>query len=209
MKTRVFVLVLLVFTALLIALIVKRHPVPEKVSRQPQTVIRHPSASPAAEPVVEKVQTSLEPPKPKISHAARNRIDPTPPAPVQVAKQTNTPPATAQVPPANRPQRKLQDPLARVALYFVGEDPDADAYWMDAIFDTRLPDAERDDLMEDLNEAGFADPQSPGPEDLPLILNRLGLIEELAPHADDFMARHLGEAWKDLNNMGNQVLSEQ
>ena len=88
-----------------------------------------------------------------------------------------------------------------MALTYVGEDPYAEAYWLEAIFDTNLPDKERDDLMEDLNEAGFADPRHPGPDDLPLIVNRIGIIEEVAPYADEFMLPHLGEAYKDLVNL--------
>jgi hypothetical protein len=99
----------------------------------------------------------------------------------------------------------LQDPDARVALALVGTDPDAEAYWMDAIFDSSLPDEERDDLMEDLNEVGFANPKQLGPDDLPLILNRLAIIEQVAPYADDFMAPHLAEAYKDLVNMANKA----
>ena len=55
--------------------------------------------------------------------------------------------------------------------------------------------------MEDLNEDGLSDPQHPGPQDLPLIVNRIRIIEQLAPYADDFMLEHLGEADKDLRNM--------
>ncbi len=39
------------------------------------------------------------------------------------------------------------------------------------------------------------------PEDIPLIFNRLAIIEEVAPYADPFMLEHLGEAWKDLMNL--------
>jgi hypothetical protein len=95
----------------------------------------------------------------------------------------------------------LRDPDARTALSLVGVDPDAEAYWLSAISDTSLPDQEREDLMEDLNEDGLSDPKHPGPEDLPLIVNRLAIIEEIAPSADPFMQEHLGEAYKDLSNM--------
>lgn len=98
-------------------------------------------------------------------------------------------------------KKPVQDPAARVALSLVGADPDAEAYWMSAISDPNLPDQEREDLMEDLNEDGLSDPKHPGPADLPLILNRIALIEEIAPTADPFMQEHLGEAYKDLNDM--------
>ena len=44
---------------------------------------------------------------------------------------------------------------------------------------------ERKNLIEDLNEDGLSDPKHPGPQDLPLILNRIGLIETLAPFSMD------------------------
>ena len=73
---------------------------------------------------------------------------------------------------------------------------------MGAINDPNLPAEERKDLIEDLNEDGLSDPKHPGPEDLPLILNRLQLIEELAPDAMDRVnADAFAEAYKDLNNM--------
>ena len=103
--------------------------------------------------------------------------------------------------PADEPH---QDQMARAALSLVGTgDPDAEAYWMDAIFDSSLSDHEREDLMEDLNEEGLSDPRHPGPQDLPLIVNRLAIIEQVAPYADPFMLEHLGEAYKDLFGMLN------
>src|SRR5262249_39102473 len=101
----------------------------------------------------------------------------------------------------------LQDPDARDALALVGLDGQAEQYWMDAIYDTNLPDKEREDLMEDLNEVGFADPKNLTADDLPLIISRLQLIEEITP-ADDFMAEHLGEAYKDLANMYGRVAGQ-
>lgn len=96
----------------------------------------------------------------------------------------------------------IQDPTARVALSFVGADPDAEAYWIGAINNPGLSAHERQDLIEDLNEDGLSDPRHPGPQDWPLIVSRIRLIEELAPYAvdqvnwDAFM-----EAYKDLLNL--------
>lgn len=129
-------------------------------------------------------------PQPKLESATVPASQPPryePPAPVVRAAQ--------------RPARTLQDPLARVALAYVGADIRAEAYWVDAIFDPTLPDEERDDLMEDLNEVGFSNGKLPGPGDLPLIINRIAIVEELVPYADDFMYEHLSEAHKDLMNM--------
>ena len=97
-----------------------------------------------------------------------------------------------------KPKDEVKDPVARVALSFVGADADAEQYWMEAIFDPSLSDQEREDLMEDLNEEGLSDPRHPGPEDLQLIANRIVTIEKVFPHADKFMAPHLAEAYKDL-----------
>ena len=123
------------------------------------------------------------------------------PQPVKKSSARTSPPvAQSQSAPAKK-KRELSDPRARVALAYVGVDPDAEGYWLDSIFDTTLPDKEREDLMEDLNAEGFPDPHHPGPDDLPLILARLQIIEEVAPWADEFMAVHLAEAYKDLANM--------
>lgn len=129
----------------------------------------------------------------------------------KIQNQQQTQPAQADVQPIAAPKKKatqvakagkgkepIQDLEARAALSFVGADPDAEAYWMGAINDPNLPAEER----KDLNEDGLSDPKHPGPEDLPLILNRLQLIEELAPDAMDRVnADAFAEAYKDLNNM--------
>jgi len=96
----------------------------------------------------------------------------------------------------------MTDRLARQALTFVGLDPEAEEYWIGAINDPRLPAEERQNLIEDLNEDGLPDPKHPTPDDLPLILNRLLLIEELAPNAMDQVSFDAFlEAYKDLLNL--------
>ena len=67
----------------------------------------------------------------------------------------------------------------------------------------RCPAAEeRKDLIEDLNEDGLSDPQHPAPEDMPVILNRIQLIEQLAPDSmDQVNAAAFAEAYKDLVNL--------
>jgi hypothetical protein len=141
----------------------------------------------------------------------------TPPAEIPVAaSKPQILPAPVNIQPAAKPQKvpaqagqplvingyAVQDPTARLALNFVGSDPDAEAYWAGAINDPNLPAEERKDLIEDLNEDGLSDPKNPGQEDLPLILNRLQLIEELAPNAmDQVNADAFAEAYKDLVNM--------
>jgi hypothetical protein len=100
------------------------------------------------------------------------------------------------------PVTELADPIARVALSFVGADREAEGYWIDAINDPSLSAHERQDLIEDLNEEGFFDPRNPTEDDLPLIVSRLQLIEELAPEAmDDVNSEAFAEAKKDLERM--------
>jgi len=100
-----------------------------------------------------------------------------------------------------------RDPVARVALAFVGADPEAEAYWCEAINDPSLTGHERSDLIEDLNEDGLSDPKRPTLDDLPVILNRLRLIQELAPDAMDRVNLDaFAEAYKDLLNLADVAL---
>lgn len=114
---------------------------------------------------------------------------------------------TKAVAPSPSPQQRTgkaprQDPMARVALSLVGVDPNAEEYWAMAINDPSLSANEREDLIEDLNEEGFEDPKNPTVDELPLIINRLQIIEDYAPSAmDEVNARSFAEAYKDLVNM--------
>ena len=132
-----------------------------------------------------------------------------------VAESTNGAALTAQadtgagttVTPTPSKKAPLQDPVAREALAFVGADPEAEAVWVDAINNPDLPPKERQDLIEDLNEEGFADPKNLTPEDLPLILSRLALIEQYAPSAmDEVNLAAFVEAYKDLMNMAARLM---
>jgi hypothetical protein len=88
----------------------------------------------------------------------------------------------------------------------VGTDHDAELAWASAINDPTLPSEERKDLIEDLNQDGFADPAHVSLEELPLVLSRLALIEELAPDAmDDTNAAAFAEAYKDLVNIADRL----
>ena len=111
-------------------------------------------------------------------------------------------------PPASQPARPgaakppARNPEAREALSRVGFDPAAEAVWFRAINDPNLPPEERKDLIEDLNEDGFPDPRNLTEADLPLILSRIALIEELGPGAmDEVNDAAFREAYKDLVNM--------
>jgi hypothetical protein len=97
--------------------------------------------------------------------------------------------------------------VARVALALVGTDPEAEAYWYEAINDPSLSAHEREDLIEDLNEEGLPDPKHPTADDLPLIVSRLMVIEEAGPYAmDKVNADAFQEAYKDLVNLANVAM---
>jgi hypothetical protein len=168
-------------------------------SRQPAKEVA--VISPPPQQVVKKAVET--PPPAPVQTAVAPRDEPPPQEPMvkPVANPQKTVPVQRQNQPSKPPKEPLHDPDARDALALVGVDSDAEGYWLDAIFDTSLPDKERDDLMEDLNEVGFADPSNVTPDDLPLIASRLQIINEVLPYADPFMTGHLLEAEKDLANM--------
>jgi hypothetical protein len=99
-----------------------------------------------------------------------------------------------------------KEPLARVALTYAGLDPRADQFYQTAINDPNLPPKHRKNLIEDLNEAGFADPKNLTASDLPLIQKRMTMVEQLAPNAmDQVNADAFKEAYKDLVKMQHSV----
>ena len=150
---------------------------------------------------------------PKPAPAPVVAAQPTPqPAPqpepqiTEPAPQIETPapqiPDIATTAPAPRAKTPDQDPMARVALSLVGNDPDANELWIDSINNPNLSNKERKNLIEDLNEDGFLDPKHPSVIDLPLITKRLQLIDQLRPNAmDKTNAAAFDEAYKDLSKM--------
>jgi hypothetical protein len=58
----------------------------------------------------------------------------------------------------------------------------------------------------DLNEVGFADPKHPTASELPLIEQRIGLLEKLEA-MDDVNAAAIKEAHKDLTRMRERLRS--
>ena len=172
----------------------KTEPVVEPVQSSP------PAASPA--PVVVESAPPAEMPAAETMPAAQ----PLPAAVPAKVKPQQVPNRVAPPAQAGQQNQSIQDPDARVALSYVGADPDAEAYWVDAINNPDLPSDERRELIEDLNQDGFANPKNPGPEDLPVIVNRLQLIEYLAPGAmDQVNADAFAEAYKDLVNMYDRL----
>ena len=146
-----------------------------------------------------------KPSAPESIAAPTKRPAPAPAARTDARGPVRTPPpaSAAQAPQSPRSTKPpLQDPVARDALSLVGVDPAAEQYWALAINDSSLPENERQDLIEDLNEDGFPDPRNVTADDLPLIVSRLLLIEQLAPDAmDKVNADAFQEAYKDLVNM--------
>ena len=97
--------------------------------------------------------------------------------------------------------------IARDALSLVGTDPEAEVVWERAINDPALSAHTRQDLIEDLNEHGFQDPHHVTADELPIVLNRIALIEQLAPDAmDEVNAAAFAEAYKDLTNIATRLM---
>lgn len=95
-----------------------------------------------------------------------------------------------------------KEPFARLALNYVGADAQADAFYQKAINDMNLNASHRKNLIEDLNQDGFADTRNLTARDLQLIQNRITLIEQLAPSATDpANVAAFKEAYKDLLKM--------
>lgn len=100
-----------------------------------------------------------------------------------------------------------REPFARLALNYVGADPMADAFYQKAINDMSLNASHRKNLIEDLNEDGFADRKNLSTRDLQLIENRIALIEQLVPDATDPVnTAAFREAYKDLLKMREKAL---
>ena len=167
------------------------------LSRQSAELAGKPQPKSQQTPAVQESDVSLAP-------IILNQSTPSKPLSA-TSTQPDAPVDAQNAQPANSGEESLQDPVAREALALVGTDPFANQYWIDAIFDTSLPDNERADLMEDLNETGFDDPKNLTSDDVPLIVSRLQIIDSVLPDADPFMTEHLLEAQKDLTNMLTKV----
>ncbi len=101
-----------------------------------------------------------------------------------------------------------KEPLARLALNFVGADALANEFYQKAINDLNLPKDDRKNLIEDLNQDGFVNKKNLDATDLPLIDNRIALIEQLAPAATDpINLAAFKEAYKDLLKMRERIVN--
>jgi hypothetical protein len=169
-------------------------PAPRVVAAKPAPVVAPPKVSaPEPSPVAEGVAENVSAPEPApASEPPKSKPQPTA--------------STASGAPANG--RQLQDPEARDAMALVGADPEAEAYWVEAINDPTLSDSEREDLIEDLNESGFSDGNGKRAtaEDLWLIERRIAIVEDLWAYAmDENNAKSFAEVYKDLNNMYDRL----
>ncbi len=180
---------------------------------------------------VARIRPNIQADRPK-TEATRAKPMEIPPAelePIQGAETNISPKVTPTAPPAGifagvdlNPEATLdfswsifdwvepdQYPMARFALRYVGIDRDAEDYWYAAINDPTLSADERQNLIEDLNEEGFPDPENLTADDLPLIERRIEIIELVGPDAmDEVNANAFAEAYNDLVDMYNSFESE-
>jgi hypothetical protein len=102
-----------------------------------------------------------------------------------------------------------KEPLARVALQYVGASAEADQFYQQTINDKGLTKNARSNLIEDLNEDGL-NYKNLSPADLPIIEKRLAFIEANAPNAmDPVNAAAFKEAYKDLLKMREKAANPQ
>ena len=98
-----------------------------------------------------------------------------------------------------------KEPLARLALAFVGANPQAEQLFHTAVLDGALtPDARRN-LIEDLNQDGLSSKKTLSPEDLNLVNARYRLtqtyLQQDYVQGDQMLLAAFKEADKDLRNM--------
>ncbi len=145
-------------------------------------------------------------PVPPERRAPRDEARPEKHAKKGARKEPATAPVTFMVLPAEPADKNVPAHVAREALKLVGTDPVAETIWSDAINNPALPAADRKNLIEDLNEAGFADPKNPTEAELPLVQYRIALIEKLAQTPLDAVnAAAFNEAFKDLKAMAARL----
>ena len=95
-----------------------------------------------------------------------------------------------------------REPLARVALTFVGASEQAAQLWHTAINDQALKPAQRRELILDLDQDGLQNDKTPTPVDLPIVAHRLALTQSYLQQdyvqKDPVLNRAFLEANKDL-----------
>jgi hypothetical protein len=99
-----------------------------------------------------------------------------------------------------------KEPLARAVLAYVGANAQAEDVYRRALSDPAMGDSQRQNLIEDLNQAGFSEVKKSPAAVVALIESRLAVIERLAPQFKDRTAvAAFVEARKDLLNMREKV----
>ncbi|MEO7297084.1 MAG: hypothetical protein ABI042_00760, partial [Verrucomicrobiota bacterium] len=95
-----------------------------------------------------------------------------------------------------------KEPIARVALFYAGADEQATKLYNTAITDENLSIEARRNLLEDLNDEGYANHKMPTPQDQVLINSRLKLLESYqGVFTDPKLISSMNEAKKDLLHM--------
>jgi hypothetical protein len=177
---------------------------PEPKDRRQPVNVADPAVQPEARPLPPPVSVLKRRQLPATTQpidAANSRI---------ASDTTTTAVPVEEVDPVTLVEPAVPLQVARLALGFVGADPQAEEVWYEAINDPNTPPDARKDLIEDLNEEGFANPRQITEDDLPLIYSRIALIEQVAGDAmDDVNAAAFEEAYKDLVNMVARIEQEQ
>ncbi len=98
-----------------------------------------------------------------------------------------------------------REPLARVALAYVGASTQAAELFHTAVLDQTLKPDHRRELVEDLNQDGLSNEKNPTPEDLQIIANRYAITQSYLQQDyvqnDKVLNAAFKEANKDLRNM--------
>jgi hypothetical protein len=104
-----------------------------------------------------------------------------------------------------------KEPLARLALAFVGASPQAAELFHTAVLDQALLPDQRRELVEDLNQDGLSNKKTPTPEDLKIIASRYALTQAylLQDYVlnDKVLNAAFREADKDLRNLLQKAAS--
>jgi hypothetical protein len=97
-----------------------------------------------------------------------------------------------------------KEPLARVALAYVGANDQALELYHAAVLDPALKPDQRRELVEDLNTDGLSNKKTPTPEDLKIIANRYAItqayLQQDYVQNDNVLNKAFHEADKDLRN---------
>ena len=98
-----------------------------------------------------------------------------------------------------------REPLARVALTYVGASDQAAQVWHTAINDPTLKPAQRLELVLDLDQDGLQNDKTPTTADLPIVANRLALtqayLQQDFVRNDPMLNKAFLEANKDLQKL--------